>query len=113
MSLDQKTPPQQIHIHARHQPRRQGEGWGALVRVLGGFSQHPLDRHHSIAYCGDIPDTGAAFASLASSSTSRSSTSRLSGGCDRSSRSARAISRSARISSRRDLYRRACRISHQ
>ena len=45
----------------------------------------------------------AGFASEASSYTSRSSTSRLSGGDERNYKSARAISLSARVNSRRLL----------
>ncbi len=60
-------------------------------------------RHaHAISSCLHIP-AAAAFGSLANSITSRSSTSRLSGGLDRNSTSAFAISRSARVNSRRDL----------
>jgi len=59
-------------------------------------------RYNSIAYCaGESPRK--TFASFVRSKTSRSSTNRLSGGCERSSRSARAINRSARVISRLDL----------
>ena len=60
--------------------------------------------YNSMAYCAlSNPSEDCAGSSLASASTSRSNTSRLSGGEERSSRSARAISRSARVRSRRLL----------
>ncbi len=75
---------------------------GYALHGLRGCTLQP-GRYKSMAYCAFAKAVERTFGSLASSRTSRSKTRRLSGGEERSSRSAWAIRRSIWVSSRRDL----------